>query len=141
MPAMSDTVWMWRRAWALVERAERLQRQIFEPGAAARPAHVPVWEPPIDVYETAAGFHVVVALPAVDPERLELAIDGRVLTIAGHCRRPSYEGAVVRRMEIPHGCFERRIALPAEGFAIGSHELVDGCLILLVRRAGGADRP
>ena len=131
---MSETLWMWRRAWALVERAERLQRQVFEPRATTRSR--PVWEPPIDVYETDEGFRVVVALPGVDPGRLEVAIEGPVLSIAGHGARPAFGQAVVRRLEIPHGCFERRVALPPGTFEVHEHEWRNGCVVLHVQRVG-----
>lgn len=130
---VSETLWMWRRAWALVDRAERLQRQLFEPRTKARRS-TPVWEPPIDVYETSEGYHVVVALPGVDPGGLELAVEGHVLAVAGHGSRPALGEAVVHRLEIPHGCFERRVALPPGAYEIGSQRWVDGCLVLLVRR-------
>lgn len=130
---MSETLWMWRRAWALVDRAERVQRQLFEPRPTSR-RRSPVWEPPIDVYETDEGYHVMAALPGVQPEGLELAVEGRVVTIAGQGSRPMYGEAVVHRLEIPHGCFERRVALPPGSYELDSQRWVHGCLVLLVRR-------
>jgi len=139
---MSETVWMWRRAWALLDRAERLQRQLFEPDAPGpRRARTPVWEPPTDVYETAEGLYVVVALPGVDPMRVEVTIEGRLLRITGHCGRPSFEGAVVHRVEIPRGCFERQVVLPAEGYAMRMSAMEHGCLTLIVRPADGVEQP
>ena len=44
--------WMWSEAFALLERAERLHREVFRPvGSTAR---APAWEPPVDILETEA---------------------------------------------------------------------------------------
>ena len=42
--------WMWAEACAMIERAEQMHRQFFQPGSAAAPAAS--WEPPIDVFES-----------------------------------------------------------------------------------------
>ena len=41
---------------------------------------------------------------------------------------------LARRMEIPHGRFERRVELPAGRFQLERQEMVDGCLVLRLRR-------
>ncbi len=41
---------------------------------------------------------------------------------------------IIRRLEIPYGHFERRIELPAGRFDIARRELVDGCLVLGLRK-------
>ena len=52
---------MWGEALSLLEQADRLHRQFCRPASA----HAPVWEPPIDVVETADTLSVHVALPGV----------------------------------------------------------------------------
>ena len=43
--------------------------------------------------------------------------------------------AAIQRREIPHGRFERRLALPAGHWQLAGQELAHGCLqLLLVRR-------
>jgi HSP20 family molecular chaperone IbpA len=42
--------------------------------------------------------------------------------------------AVIRRLEIPYGRFERRIELPAGRFEIGRRDLANGCLKLTLRK-------
>ena len=42
----------------------------------------------------------------------------------------------VRQLEIPYGAFERRIALPAGRLEAGTPELVQGCLVVSLRRIG-----
>jgi hypothetical protein len=40
----------------------------------------------------------------------------------------------VRRLEIPHGRFERRIELPVGSYALDSKEVADGCLVVQLTR-------
>src|SRR5262245_49501790 len=41
--------WMWAEACAMIERAEQLHRQFFQPAFAT--AALASWEPPVDVFE------------------------------------------------------------------------------------------
>jgi HSP20 family protein len=54
---------------------------------------------------------VVVELAGVDPDSVEIALEGGTLTIAGHRARPRVEGQVYQQAEIEYGPFERRIQL------------------------------
>jgi HSP20 family protein len=56
-------------------------------------------------------LHVVVELPGVDPESVNVAASGRSLVIRGTRVRPRVPGARYRAMEIEYGVFERRIEL------------------------------
>ena len=124
---------MWADACALLERAERLQRTFFVP---VRPGDAPpAWEPPVDVYETAAAVHVVVALPGVARDQLEIRLRGNTLVVAGIRPLPTgLRRAVVHRMELPHGRFERRIVLATPGLALGEASFADGCLELTLEK-------
>ena len=56
---------------------------------------------------------VVVEVPGVDPESLELVVGERVLAIAGERRRPKVDGYVsYQQMEIEYGPFQRQVRLP-----------------------------
>ena len=131
----TDT-WMWEKARELLERADKLQRHFFQIG---RPRyHKPTWEPPTDVFETEAELLVIVALPGVDPARVEVVIEGATLMVAGEREMPATcHRATVHRLEIPHGRFERSIGLPPGRYDIGPWELVRGCLMLSLRKSGG----
>lgn len=59
-------------------------------------------------------LHVVVELPGVDPESVEVSAAGRMLTIAGTRERPKVPGARYHSMEIEYGTFQRRIELGEE---------------------------
>ncbi len=123
--------WMWAEACEFITRAERLHRRFFQPLVRQQPA----WEPPCDMVETADALWLIVALPGVAPEHLEIRIDSAALLVGGARPLPEFQrGAVVHRLEIPHGRFERRIELPAGRFELEKHELVNGCLVLALRK-------
>lgn len=121
--------WMWAEACALVERAERLQRQFF---ALNRPRRGGAfWEPPIDVFETGDGLWIIAALPGVGPTDMEVALEGTTLIVAGRRNLPlELRRAAIHRLELPHGRFERRIALPARRWRLGQQEMTCGCLVV-----------
>ena len=92
--------------------AERLNRELFRPrGLLAR---LPVWEPPVDVLETEREVLVLVALPGVNPERVEAVVDDGELVFAETRVLPGeLQTAIIHRLELPQGRFERRVRLPA----------------------------
>ena len=133
MSLRDPAVWMWAEACQLLDRADRLHRQNFQV-RAPREQRV-VWEPPIDIFEDEREIVLVVALPGVSPECVELGVEGNVLVIRADCQLPvraSMRG--VRRLEIPYGHFERRIALPDIVLEAGAPRFDNGCLILNLRK-------
>jgi HSP20 family molecular chaperone IbpA len=125
--------WMWLRALELADEAERLQRQFLGyigPGTDA--VH---WEPPVDIHETADGFILLFALPGVAAEDIEVRLERTALTVSALRRvRLAEPGALIRRLEIPHGRFVREIALSGPALRIADSRHVDGCLeVRLVR--------
>ncbi len=122
---------MWAEACALLDEAERLQRQFFRP-AGPRQAG---WEPPVDLFADDERLLIVAALPGVRAEQIELLFNGAELIIAGRRALPAEStGLAVWRMEIPAGRFERRIALPPGRYDVSERRFVDGCLTLTLRR-------
>jgi HSP20 family molecular chaperone IbpA len=75
---------MWAEALATLERAERLQRQFFLPAQAASGRSC--WAPPTDVFESANEFVVLIALPGISADRIEVDFDAQILTIKGERR-------------------------------------------------------
>jgi HSP20 family protein len=71
------------------------------------------FRPAVDCYVTddPPQLTVVVELAGVDPETIEISIEGDELTIAGQRNRPRVEGQVYQQAEIDYGRFERRIQL------------------------------
>jgi HSP20 family molecular chaperone IbpA len=124
---------IWAEACAMIERAERLQRQFFNPPLPGPQAIG--WEPPIDIYETDAEILLVAALPGVEQRDVEVTVFAGELVIAGMRRLPALAPeALIHRLEIPHGRFERRIRLPATRLKLARSELVAGCLTLVLRK-------
>jgi HSP20 family molecular chaperone IbpA len=126
---------MWAEACALLDRAEQLHRQFFEPAReAGRQAR---WEPPVDVFETERQLRIIVALPGVAPEAVKVQTEGGILTVAGSRPLPSCgDNAKIVRLEIPYGIFERRIALQLNRLRLDQRELVNGCLVLTFVKLG-----
>ena len=124
---------MWGDALELLQQADRLHRQFFQLGPG-RPTG-PCWEPPIDVLETEHTLLILVALPGVAPDQVQIIVDGGTLLVVGERPIPaSARAAVIRRLEIPYGRFERRIDLPPGRFEVEQRELEHGCLRLTLRK-------
>lgn len=122
---------MWADALATIARAERLHGRFFAP--AVVPTRRVSWTPPVDVFEGVDEFVVRVVLPDVHPAQVACTLDNHVLIIAGERRCPATPvGMTVRRMEIPRGYFECRLAIAA--YAIESQELANGCLTLVLAK-------
>jgi HSP20 family protein len=125
--------WMWSEACDMLARAERLHRELFRPvGSAAR---LPAWEPPLDMLETEREVLVLVALPGVNPERVEAALDGSDLVVAGTRVLPDeLRTAIIHRLELPQGRFERRVRLPAGRYSAVRRSAIDGCLLITLQK-------
>jgi HSP20 family protein len=127
--------WMWAHALELMDRAERMQRQFFRL-SSAEPSHA-VWEPPADVFEDEREVVVIVALPGVTADRVEVTMEPG--SVAVRAERPLPYAAsrrAIHQLEIPHGLFQRRIAIPDAPLEFATQELSHGCLVLRMRKAG-----
>ena len=125
--------WMWAEACELIEQAERMHRQFFRLASSARAQAS--WEPPADVFEDEREVVIVVAMPGVAAERVEVTFEPGALTV--RAERPLPFAAArhaLRQLEIPYGYFERRIALPAGALEVVARELTHGCLILRLQK-------
>jgi HSP20 family protein len=124
---------MWSEAVEMLARAERMHRELFRP-APGRP--VPTWEPPVDVLETENELLVLVALPGVDLDQVETVIEGAYLVVAGVRTLPAeLATAVIHRLELPQGRFERRIPLPAGRYGAVRRAAVQGCVLITLQKA------
>jgi len=75
------------------------------------------WIPTVDIYEFADRFELHVDLPGVDPNQVELTLDGGVLTLAGdraelQISNKRDDEVQSLRVERGHGRFYRRFVLP-----------------------------
>jgi HSP20 family protein len=130
--------WMWVQACEVLDHAEKLQRQFLRytgPGVDAA-----VWEPPVDIHETSDGLSLIFALPGVVAEQIEVTLEPNALTVSA--RRPltlSNRDSVIRRLEIPHGQFVRRIPLPGR-MQVAESRYVNGLLEVRLVVAATASR-
>lgn len=125
--------WMWAQALELLDQADRLHRQFFEPAPAQH--GTPCWEPPVDIIETDGDYWILVALPGVAPQRVRAVIEGSTLVLQGERPMPAkaFPGAI-RRLEIPYGHFERRVSIPSGRFELREQRFENGCLVVGLRR-------
>ena len=73
------------------------------------------FRPNVDSYHTNDPHEltVVVELPGVDPDSLNLVVGERILVIAGERHRPKVDGEVsYQQVEIEYGPFRRQVRLP-----------------------------
>jgi HSP20 family molecular chaperone IbpA len=126
---------MWSEACEMLARADRLHREFFRPVRSA--ARVPTWEPPVDILETGREVLVLVALPGVDPERVEVAIEGDELVVVGtRVLPPELRTAMIHRLELPQGRFARRVRLPAGRYSDVRRATMHGCLAVTLEKSG-----
>ena len=128
--------WMLSEAIDTLVRTERLHQQFFslQSKTEAREAR---WEPPIDVLETDEEVLIFVALPGVDPDRVEAVIEDGILVIGGRRVLPvELRDARIHRLELPQGRFERRIALPPGRYVVSRFAL-NGCVVFRLAKSEG----
>ena len=124
-------LWVWAEALELLRGAEKLQRRFYQLGAA----EAPCWEPSVDLYEAGDQLTLCVALPGVGVDELEVSLESGTVVVRGERAFPvAYQGAIIYRLEIPYGRFERRIALPVGQYELVDRRLEQGCLTLDLRR-------
>jgi HSP20 family protein len=87
-------------------------------------------QPKIDLFDLGDSYRLIIEVPGVSQENLELALQNRSLIIAG-LREPIEEDTSIITSERPRGHFQRSIDLPAaiDREACTAH-LQQGLLIL-----------
>ncbi len=146
MPRHDPQDWMWAEAVAILARAERAQGRAEpsqrppERGPAQasprRPSRAAAWTPAVDVIETETAVLILVSLPGVAPEAVEASLEGESVLVSG--RRtlpPELQTAVIHRLELPMGRFERRIPIPPGRYDGVRRDARDGCLLISLHKA------
>ena len=74
------------------------------------------FRPEADVYRTdePPEIHVILELPGIDPEQIEIVAGGRTLSVAGARERPPVPAGRVQQMELEYGPFQRQLQLGDE---------------------------
>lgn len=106
--------------WELVNQIQQDLNRVLESrrveGASADTSNVVTaqWVPSVDIKEEPHRFVLLVDVPGVKPEDIELTMEQGVLTIRGerHVERVEGEGGTFQRVERMHGTFYRRFSLP-----------------------------
>lgn len=128
-----DTLaWMLAKAVEQLENADRLQRQFL---SANQGDQLASWEPSVDMVASPYGVRLIVALPGVASDRLEVALDECKVVVRGERRFGAglFAGEILR-LEIPYGRFERQIGLPYGSYRMADMQLEGGCLRLDLER-------
>ncbi len=124
--------WMWSDALEMLARAERARRDMFPVSHGnARAA----WEPPVDVLETAEEVLIFVALPGVPQDQVQAVIvEGELIITGRRALPPQLRTAVIHRLELPQGYFERRVRVPSGRYTEISRVASDGCMIIRLHK-------
>jgi HSP20 family molecular chaperone IbpA len=128
---------MWSEALQMLAQAERMHREVFRPVQGGQGAS---WEPPVDMLETKDAVLILAALPGVDPAKVQAVIEDGTLVISGERTLPAeMRTAVIHRLELPQGRFERRVELPPGRYGAVRSITANGCLVIsLAKAARGA---
>jgi HSP20 family protein len=118
----------------LVSALERLQAE-----STARC----LWRPPADVYRTSQGWLVKLDLAGVNPQEIQLVLEGRSLTIAGvRLDALVQEGMSSYSMEISYNRFERTIELPMDAAPEDARlEYREGMLLVWIQEKPRQSQP
>jgi len=123
---------IWAQACELLNHADRLHRQFFK---LAQAGQIPVWEPPLDMFERGPELLIRVAVPDINLEDFQFHLEGPVLRLSGRrCLPKEAAQNTIRRLEIPYGLMERRVALPPGSYRITAHAYNNGCLEIKLHR-------
>jgi HSP20 family protein len=71
------------------------------------------WSPALDVYQDKDNFTVVVELPGLKKEEIDISLHGDALTISGERKAEEKKGKEGFRTERFYGSFQRTVTLPA----------------------------
>lgn len=103
-----------------------------------------VWHPPTDVFETPDEIVILMEIPCVNKEDVNVLLADDVLTIRGR-RGDACRDKKVRyhQMEIHYGCFERSFVMPKriERDAIQPATYSDGFLRVVIPKLPEPDGP
>jgi HSP20 family protein len=96
------------------QELNRLFDSFLGPGPGRTEAVEARWAPPMDVCETKTDLRVLVELPGVTQDQIQVEINEGVLTIRGErSPDPAFRRDQLHRMERRYGAFCRRLNLPS----------------------------
>ena len=98
-------------------------------------AGLPDAAPRLDLLDLGEAYQLVLEVPGVPQERLEIAVQGRSLSVAGF--REPQEGTLLLN-ERPSGPFERRLELPSAADGTRSQAQLRARLLVVTLPKAGA---
>ena len=82
---------------------------------------------------------MLIALPGVDVDGAQVAIENGDLVIAGtRVLPPELRTATIHRLELPQGRFFRRLRLPAGRYSGVRRANAAGCLVVTLQKVGSS---
>lgn len=112
-----------RSPWTIFDELESLQDNMNRLLAGQEPRverRAGAAYPPLNVYSTADGLTLVAEMPGVDPQDVEISVDGDELALRGKVNSAApAAGETVLRRERPAGEFQRTLQLPFRAHAAG----------------------
>lgn len=70
------------------------------------------WQPAVDIRETDDGYVLLVDVPGVDPDGIEVNMENGILSVRGERADDGDHDREYKRRERPHGTFYRRFSMP-----------------------------
>jgi HSP20 family protein len=103
--------------WSFVPRLQTEINRLFGNANQSDSSSVTAtWIPAVDIHEYADRFELYVDLPSVDPGKVELTLEGGILTLSGQRTAPEFSKSNDKpqytRSERGLGRFYRRFVLP-----------------------------
>lgn len=103
--------------WGVLNQLSREMNSLFPKatGATGEPGDMAAsdWTPAVDVREEAGRFVIHADVPGVDPEKIDVHMEGGVLSIRGErSAEDTREAEGFKRVERFRGTFLRRFSLP-----------------------------
>jgi HSP20 family protein len=100
-------------------------------------ADAPGWNPPVDLYETAAGFVLTAEIPGLSRDHIDIHVEDARIVIRGD-RSGSVPCEHYHRVERGHGRFQRAFALPEPvDTERVTADLKDGLLTITLPKTSG----
>jgi HSP20 family protein len=92
------------------------------------------FRPPADVFRTEdpPQLTVLLELPGVDPDAVELVVGNGELFVSGERVRPRCPGQVYHQVELDYGSFRRRIALDDDVDVANARATYEGGILKVV---------
>ena len=98
----------------------------------------PGWNPPVDLYETAAAFVLTAEVSGLARKDIDIHAEESRIVIRGERTHGSVPCEQFHRVERGHGRFQRAFMLPEPIDVEGvSADLKDGVLTVILPKAGG----